>query len=162
MTAGLDVRVITPPELRTITRGLQQLDGGKLVEREFKKALRRGVKPAQNKAKQAARRIYSSGKRHSGLRAKISRATQTQVRLTRDPTIRIRVKRSMLGDAENIPQRINREGVVRHPVFGDRDVWVDQQFPGSRGWFDNVMHQSGRDMQIALDATLKEFERRLK
>lgn len=72
-----------------------------------------------------ARAKASAGRRVAGLRATIARATKLQVTAR---GVRFVVQSSQLPeDQRTLPRHLDSERGWRHPVFGDRDVWVTQK-----------------------------------
>lgn len=67
----------------------------------------------------------SAGRRAAGLRATIASATKLQVTAR---GVRFVVQSSKLPpDQQSLPRHLDSTKGWRHPVFGDRDVWVEQQ-----------------------------------
>lgn len=62
------------------------------------------------------------------------------------------IRVSVLTSARNAGVRIRTRtlgsfqtnaGYVRHPVFGDRERWVQQDLPRAAGWWDRPLHAAG-------------------
>lgn len=67
----------------------------------------------------------SAGRRVAGLRATIARATKLQITAK---GVRFVVQSSQLPeDQRSLPRHLDSAKGWRHPVFGDRDVWVSQK-----------------------------------
>lgn len=67
----------------------------------------------------------SAGRRVAGLRATIARATKLQITAK---GVRFVVQASQLPeDQRSLPRHLDSAKGWRHPVFGDRDVWVAQK-----------------------------------
>jgi hypothetical protein len=99
------------------------------LRKEMHAALRAAAKPLIEDARAEARRRLP---KRGGLAAAVAKAPQrVQVKNGSDPGVRIVVK------SRSGAQRAN-QGVIRHPVFGNRDTWVDQKV--RPGWFDDPMH----------------------
>jgi hypothetical protein len=97
--------------------------------------------------------------RRAGLRATIARSVRAKVSTSgNSASVRIQVNRNMLPpDQRTLPGHLN-EGTWRHPVFGDRDVWVAQMAPP--GWFDDPMRTGGpRIRQEAFDVVERFIDR---
>lgn len=73
------------------------------------------------------------------LRAAIAKGIQIDQRTTgRRAGVTVRTRNSLLpADQKALPRLLNR-GKWRHPVFGNRDVWVEQQSP-VKGWWNDTM-----------------------
>lgn len=92
---------------------------GKGLRRELTSGLTRETKETRAEMRAA---ILPGLPKRGGLAADVLRSTRftSSVSTGRDPAVRIRArgKRSI--------RRMNDYGVVRHPIFGKRDVWVSQ------------------------------------
>lgn len=67
----------------------------------------------------------SAARRAAGLRATVASATKLQVTAK---GVRIVIQSSKLPpDQRTLPRHLDSEKGWRHPVFGDRDVWVHQK-----------------------------------
>jgi hypothetical protein len=115
------------------------------LRKELHKGMRKAARPLIPKARAEARaRLPQSG----GLADQVAREpARVQVRTGRDPGVRVVIGRKRGG-----ARQANR-GVIRHPVFGNRDVWVDQRV--RPGWFDDPMRGEApairRDVLRAMD-----------
>jgi hypothetical protein len=142
-------------ELARQLRGPQN----KVVRREAGKAIRAAAKPVVTDVKRAVMAVpsshgsrgsssrirraahqtarFKSGKqaRLRGLRATIAASTGVQTNLSNaKPSVKIVVRRSSLPpDQRRLPSRLNRLSGWRHPVFGNREIWVNQK---GRPYFD--------------------------
>lgn len=114
------------------------------LRKELNKGMRRAAKPLIPKARaEALKRLPSKG----GLAKQVAREPmRVQVRTGRNPGVRIVVGRKRGG------ARGANRGSIRHPVFGNRQVWVTQPVPP--GWFDEPLSDSApavrRDLERAL------------
>lgn len=110
------------------------------LRKELNKAMRDGAKPLIPKARaEALKRLPQRG----GLAKQISKEpARVQTRTGKDPGVRV-----VVGKKRGGARSANR-GVIRHPVFGNRDVWVDQPVPP--GWFDDPMRASAPEIRKAL------------
>lgn len=124
---------------------------------EMRKGLNRGLttaaKPLIPKARaEALRRLPKRG----GLAAQVAKEPmRVQVRTGSDPGVRV-----VVGKKGGGAQGANR-GVIRHPVFGNREVFVDQKV--QPGWFDDPMKAGGpsirRDLEHAIQSVIDEIVR---
>lgn len=134
------------------------------LAKEMRKRLRHGVLPALRLAKTRARNLPSRGHGTTGLRRRIARGIRIKVVLSRDARVQVVLPRKELTlpiHQQSLPGRGNRDGGWRHPVFG-RDVWVRQDMPGWRGWFDHAMVEAAPGVRRELLTVLDEMERRMK
>lgn len=124
------------------------------LRRELNKALRNATKPLIAKTRAAALRDLPQ---RGGLAASVAKAPQrVQVR-TGAQTAGVRIVASGSVKGAN-------SGVVRHPVYGRRDVFVEQQVPG--GWFDQTLSESAPEVrphiQSAMEAVAEQVVREAK
>ncbi|MFF9310077.1 hypothetical protein ACF1BS_04115 [Streptomyces sp. NPDC014748] len=127
MVADLELR--TGKDLKRIGAELRRM-GNKQLKAEFMKDLRAAARPMVPAVRQSIRRIPSQrGYSADGLRGHMSKAVKLEVRTTgRDAGVRIRVDgRKMPNRAKSVQAYM--EGLKkpwRHPVYGNREVWVKQ------------------------------------
>lgn len=100
------------------------------LRRELNKRMRRAARPLIPLARDEARRVLPHA---GGLAEQVAHAPmRVQVRTgTQTAGVRIVVGRDRSG------ARAANQGVIRHPVFGNRERWVDQAVPPH--WFDGAM-----------------------
>ncbi|MET7479531.1 hypothetical protein ABZT17_34930 [Streptomyces sp. NPDC005648] len=127
MVASFQMR--TGKDLKRISAELRSM-GNKRLQREFSKELRSAAKPMVPAVRQAIRQIPSQrGYTADGLRGRMSKAVKLEVRPTgKLAGVRIRVDGRKMPSHEKALQSY-MEGLKkpwRHPVFGNREVWVKQ------------------------------------
>lgn len=122
------------------------------LRKELNAGLRRAAKPLVRKTRtEALRRLPSRG----GLARQVAREPQrVQVR-TGARTAGVRL---VVGKRDGGAQAANR-GVIRHPVFGNRDVWVNQRVPA--GWFDDTVKQNVPAVRRELEQALHDVAERV-
>jgi hypothetical protein len=132
----MQVTIRDAGDLKAVTRQLRGQADGKELRKELTDAIRTVLNPIKTEV-QAAYRAGPSGRgkarrRGGSLRGALARATRVEVRTTgKLAGARIRV------DGRKMPPRLGsipamyegrpRGTPWRHPVFGNRDVWVAQQ-----------------------------------
>lgn len=122
------------------------------LRKDMNKGLSSAVKPLVKKTRSAARTQLPKG---GGLAQQVAKEPQrVQVRTGRRTAgVRLVVQRK-----RGAAWATNR-GRLRHPVFGNRDVWVTQPVPP--GWFDDTIKQDERrivrDAQGVLDTIVKQI-----
>lgn len=81
----------------------------------------------------------------SGLRQTVARAIQTKITYSGHRTgVRVRVDGTKLPENQrSLPKAMNA-GKVRHPTFGNRNIWSDQTFT-PKGWFTNATREHGAE-----------------
>ncbi len=159
MVAHFEMR--TGKDLKRIASELRRMDS-KQLKSEFGRELRAAAKPMVPAVKAAIRDIPSKrGYTASGLRGRMTRAVKLEVRTTgRDAGVRIRVDgRKMPSGDKNLQSYM--EGVKRpwrHPVFGNREVWVKQQpKPYFFKTVDRIGTRTRRDVNQAMDRVAKKI-----
>lgn len=120
--------------------------GRKDLRNELHKGLRTAAKPLIKKTRAATSRLPQKG----GLAAKVKKTPQRiQVRTgVNTAGVRVVVPKKAGSGA----QAANR-GVIRHPVFGDRETWVDQPVPP--GWFDEPIEASAPEIRPELEKAVQ-------
>lgn len=127
-------------ELRHVARLLRQADKVGL-KRKLGKAIKQAGDPTLRAVKESALGIQTKGIRRpgakhpflatvgsKGTRAAMANATVLESRINEDnPRIRFAVKNSRLPEnLRGMQFKFNSEAVWRHPVMGNREVWVGQ------------------------------------
>lgn len=119
----------TGEDLRRISRELNRMDNQEIKKR-FRKELRAVATPfvplVRNSIKSIpSKRPYTA----EGLRGQMAKATRVEVRTVgRDAGVAIRVDgRKMPAKKKALPKGMEGTKRWRHPVFGNREVWVTQQ-----------------------------------
>lgn len=136
--------VRTTSDLRKIAKSLRGAD--KDLRKEVRRALARGAKPLIPEARKAARQALP----HTGGLNKTTIPFRTQVLMSRNPAVRIRAPRS------------REDGRLRHPVFGNREVWRDQPIPTE--WFEESLSRNAPkvrpELLQAIDRVLDRLARK--
>lgn len=127
MVASFEMR--TGKDLKRISAELRKMDN-KQLKKEFSKELRAAAKPMVPAVRRAIRQIPSSrGYTADGLRGRLSKAVKLEVKLTgKQAGVRIRVDGRKMPSHEKALQAY-MEGLKkpwRHPVYGNKEVWVKQ------------------------------------
>lgn len=133
--SGSGVRVTADAaRIKRVARALRQVDAA--LPGELRKQLREAAQPLVARAKARVKAIPARGSAHSGLRRRIARGVRSEVATSRNPRVAITV--GMADPQEkNLPAFMDRNEGWRHPVFGNRKVWVHQGTGGS--WFMDTM-----------------------
>jgi hypothetical protein len=154
-------------DLKRVTRQLREQANGKELVRDLRTGLRDVLRPVASEAKAAYRSAPSrrGGARRRGgsLRAALARATRVEVRTTgRMAGARIRVDgRKMPAGQRSLPQMWEGTKRWRHPVYGNREVWVNQR---ARPTFDRTVQrhedEATRKVEEVLEGIRRKLERR--
>ncbi|QTD96966.1 hypothetical protein [Streptomyces cyanogenus] len=147
------IEIRTGEELRRISAQLRRLDNPELKKR-FRKELRAVAKPLVPLVRESIRNIPSKrGYSPEGLRAQMAKAVRVEVRTTgKDANVSIRVDgRKMPTHMRSLPSMAEGKKRWRHPVFGNREVWVTQT---SRPYFYKVVRPAGAASRRAVNRVL--------
>lgn len=134
-----------------LSKALKEAGRGDL-RKELTAGLKAAAKPLIAKSRQEAKqRLPHRG----GLADRVARAPQrVQVRTAMQTAgVRIVVGKSKSG------ARAANEGLVRHPVFGNRSVWVTQKVKS--GWFDEPMKAGAPEVRPELEAAIERIARKI-
>jgi hypothetical protein len=114
------VTVRDSADLKAVSKQLRQVADGKALRKELTGGIRDALKPVLAQVKSA----YGSGRIRSHLR----RASRIEVRTSgRMAGARLRVDgRKMPDQMKSLPAMWEGLTRWRHPVFGDRETWVQQ------------------------------------
>ncbi len=148
---GLDVSVSGADRFKALSDQLRAAGRGDLVK-ELQKALRDAVKPITPKSRaEATKRLPQSG----GLAGKVAKAPQRVTARAGQSSASLRLtiagKRSGAYGAD--------KGKVRHPVFGRRGKWVEQQV--KPGWFTDVVEAEKPQVRDEVVKVLDDFRDRI-
>lgn len=133
--------------------GAEQLEGlaaaleaaGSVLRREIQGALRASAPALIHKAQQSARANLPKA---GGLNERV--AADAFVVQDRSTTIQAGIR---IGTASSDARGSNR-GRIRHPVFGHRDRWVEQDYRPAAGWFDKAMESGQAEVAAAVAAAM--------
>jgi len=146
-------------DLTRIARELRAMDDKELLKR-FRKELRSAAKPLVPAVRASIRQIPSSRPyTANGLRGQMSRATALQVKTAgRQAAVVIRV------DGRKMPPHAGAVAAYmegsrprwRHPVYGNRDNWVQQP---AHPYFYKVMAAGGPRARLAVNRVMDQVSR---
>ncbi|MGI5493884.1 hypothetical protein [Microtetraspora malaysiensis] len=149
-------------DLVAVARRLKEA-GEKGLQKELAKAVRKSVNPIVSDLKGAIKALPVTGARgrgartranydldrakrlteknalkaiaRAGLRDTIARSIRADLKLSgRSPGVKIAVKGQLMPpDQRSLPRNLDQPGGWRHPVWGNRNNWVDQ---AGRPWWD--------------------------
>jgi hypothetical protein len=141
-------------EWKEVNRRLR-LAGEKGLQKELRKAVREAAKPGRDAAKLAARTIPVKGPRSRGLRRRMVRGVGIQA-----DARRVRIVTRMPKGLEMLPRGFDTAKGWRHPLFGNRDKWVQQ--PG-HPWFRKTIAATApkarEEMKAAMDRVAAQIAR---
>lgn len=151
------------PELTALAKALRNERDGRRLRAELGASIRKVHEPIRDKARSNIMGMASGGLKKSGppLRQSIAREVRSEVRLENDkPTARLLAgNSSMPRDFKWAPRRTVANRGWRHPVFGNKDVWVTQY--GKRGWFYKPQRDGEKDFRAAILEAVKNMANRI-
>jgi hypothetical protein len=167
----MQARLLDTGDFKTLNKQFRRVADGKELRKELASGLRGVLRPYVPRVRAAYLASPSKGHAFSSrarraqppLRALLAKATRVEVRLTgRQAGARLRVDgRRMPTGMRSLPAYW--EGTKprwRHPVFGDRDTWVDQR---ARPTFEKVVRPSEaearREVERVVGRTLDKIAR---
>lgn len=153
------------PEIRRTAERLRQID--KRLPTRLRKELRKAAQPAIQAAKAEARSIPSRGvqggtSRHphkrNQLRRKLARGVRAQASTGGRRGAGLRIVTVMPTAAEALlPRGLDTpDKGFRHPVFGNREVWVRQD---GHSWFRQPIWRQGPAVRVRVVRVLDEAAR---
>lgn len=153
---------VSADDLADVALALKYEEDGLRLRRQLAKDLRQAVEPAVASAKAQIMSMGSAGLPHEGepLRAAIARQVKAQTTLTaKSAGVRVRVStRGMPRGFRHAPRRTNRDN-WRHPLFGNRDVWVTQR--GKPGWFDDPLNARRAEYRARVERAVADMATRI-
>jgi hypothetical protein len=153
---------LTPQNLRAISNALKAEEDGKQLRKELTRNMREALKPGAVRAKTSIMSM-SSTTPHDGpaLKTAIARKIRPEVRITgKFPGAKIKAfKTKNIRNFPNAPKRTNRASGWRHPVYGSREVWVQQS--GKVKWFDHAFEGERDTYRRAVQVALADMVNRI-
>ena len=148
-----DLRVEGVERLERASRQLREV-GDKDLRREMFRAIQRSTKPLRGKAKEAALRELP---KRGGLNVWVAQSRFSTK--TRGSGKKAGVRITATKGKHDL--RALDAGRLRHPVYGNRNVWVNQSVPA--GWFSKTIENGAdevrKELVKALDDVLKQIAR---
>lgn len=132
--------------IQRVARALRAEADGKQLRKDLIADIKTAVAPGVSAVQAKLRAVPHDSRSHPSpsLGSYLAARVRPQVRLSgRSAGVRIRIGQTpSLRGFKMAARRLNR-GAWRHPVFGDPEVWVDQESP-IPGFFDDTL-AAGRD-----------------
>ncbi|MFD6024561.1 hypothetical protein [Streptomyces griseoluteus] len=154
--------VETHEGLAALVAAIRREADGKQLRKELARNLRDVLKPAAAEAKSGIMAMSSAGLPTApALRSTIARRIRPEVKLGgRWSGARVKAfKTKNLRGFPNAPKRTNRAGGWRHPVWGNREVWIQQH--GKIDWFDHAFAGREGHYKAAVEAAMENMARRI-
>lgn len=149
--AKVDLQVRGSADLARVGARLREF-GDKGLTREVQRGLQRATKPMREAGQRAAASEFpqAGGLADRVVSSKFSSRSQMR---GRNPGVRIVVSGGLDLDA------VDRRGIVRHPVYGNRDVWVDQRIKPEI--ISGAFEEKAPVARVEIDKVLTEAARKL-
>ncbi|WP_228120683.1 hypothetical protein [Streptomyces fagopyri] len=154
--------VETHAGLAALTRAIRAEEDGKQLRKELAAGMREALKPGANEAKGSIMSMSSAGLPTSpALRSAVARKIRPEVKLGgRWSGARVKAfKTKNVRGFPNAPKRLNRAGGWRHPVYGNREVWVQQR--GKVDWFDRAFQGREGAYKSGVEQAMENMARRI-
>ncbi|MDX2705800.1 hypothetical protein PV350_23490 [Streptomyces sp. PA03-6a] len=160
-TASLSLE-IAPQNLRNISRALASEADGKELRKELTRNMREALKPGAADAKSGIMSMPSSTAHGApGLRSAIARKIRPEARISgKFPGAKVKAfKTPNVRGFANAAKRTNRASGWRHPVYGNREIWIHQT--GKNKWFDRAFEGRENDYRRAVQTALADMVNRV-
>jgi hypothetical protein len=145
-------------DLRRITRELRRMDD-KELKKKFRRELRKAAAPLVPKVRASIRSIPSKqAYSPAGLRGALSKATRLEVKTVgKQAGVAIRVDgRKMPAHMKSLPSMVEGKKRWRHPVYGNRNNWVNQP---SEPYFYRVVRAAGPAARRAVGRVMDDISK---
>ncbi|MDX3047555.1 hypothetical protein PV378_13735 [Streptomyces scabiei] len=153
---------LTPQNLRNISSALRAEEDGKELRKELTRNMREALKPGAAQAKSNIMSMASATP-HGGpaLKSSIGRKIRPEVRISgKFPGAKIKAfKTPNVRGFANAAKRTNRASGWRHPVYGNREVWIQQT--GKVRWFDRAFEGQRNSYEHAVKSALADMVNRI-
>lgn len=154
--------VETHEGLAALTRAIRAEEDGKQLRKELARNMREVLKPGAAEAKSSIMAMSSAGLQTApALRSSIARKIRPEVKLGgRWSGARVKAfKTKNVRGFPNAPKRTNRASGWRHPVYGNREQWVQQR--GKVDWFDRSFEGRTNVYRGAVEQAMEDMARRI-
>lgn len=148
------VWIVAGPEWRTT------VDALRAVDKELPRWLRDDMKDVAdglvNTAQSRDESVSIAGgphTGHTGLRARVAAGVGVRAGIGRNPYLRVYTQMANPNEA-GIPRGLDSSSGWRHPVFGNKEVWV-RQMPTNPGWFTDTFSDGKGQFQDAIEKVLE-------
>lgn len=154
---GVDIDIQGGPEFRRAANAMRKV--GRDLVQELEDTLTRDAYAMRESARQGIMRVPSSGRYGTNIRARTQQALKVEHDQATGLFGKLARARIVLDDSmlppehSKVPMLLDRRGGWRHPVYGNRDVWVNQR---GRQWFRLRMMRFRRIIQADLKHTMDE------
>lgn len=148
--------------LRALGRALKSEADGKELRKDLIKNLKKPLVPAVQKIKSSILAMPSSGgSAGESLRRGVAKRIRAEAKLSgRNAGVRVRARKTpTVRGFRDAPKRLNSRKGWRHPVFGNRNLWVTQI--GRPGFFDDPLNERKPELRRAVLEAMEDTARRI-
>lgn len=134
-------------DLERVARALKAA-GDATLRKELLAGIRKAGKPVVDDVKAGGLATIPS---HGGLAKRITTGIGVRTRLLGSGAgVQIRKGGAYRGAASSLDD----SGTFRHPVYGNRSVWVQQSAPGAKGWFTEEIEKRAPEFRKHIEQVL--------
>lgn len=147
--------------LAALVRAIRAEEDGKALRKDLAANMRDALRPGAQQAKNSIMAMVSVHGAAPALRTSIAKKIRPEVKLGgRWSGARVKAfKTKNIRGFPNAPKRTNRASGWRHPVWGNRENWVQQR--GKIEWFDRSFTGRERIYNEAVSQAMEDMARRI-
>ncbi|MCW2920028.1 MAG: hypothetical protein JWN52_8096 [Actinomycetia bacterium] len=158
--------IIRAEELTRLARDIKKASNAPELRKRLSKELRVAAKPLVPALRASIAQIPSKGrparKGRAPLRRLLDRSVSVQVKTGKWATVRVFMNPKKMPDGtKSLPgyfEGITGKGVLRHPVFGNRDVWASQL---PRPYFARGVSGAEQDARAAIERVMEDIAKEI-
>jgi hypothetical protein len=146
-----------------VVEALRYEDDSKQLRKDLLAGIKRAVEPALPEIRSGLMGMATAGLETEapGLRTTVLRKLKIKATLSGAPKVRVSIGRTGMPRGFDLAaRRLNSKKGWRHPVFGNRDVWVEQM--GEPEYFDKPLRSRKEQMQQAVMGAVQEMRDRIR
>jgi hypothetical protein len=153
---ALEFKVQGAEKLRDLAKALKAAGRGDL-RKQLTKGIRAAADPVVKDLRKSMMALPADG--DTGTRRAVAKAIGVQILTGKNAGVRIRVNRRRLPAGKRGIADAFERGKIRHPVHGNREVWVTQRTGGP--WFAPVARRHREGLTHAVDNVLTDITAKL-
>lgn len=158
--------IVRSEDLAKLARDIRRSADGPALRRKLTKELRQAAKPLVPALRSSIAAIPSKNrpahKGRPGLRRLLSSSVSTQVKTGKWATVRVFMNPKKMPDGmKSLPgyfEGITGKGVLRHPVWGNRDAWASQL---PRPYFARGITGAEQDARAAVERVMEDIAKEI-
>ena len=148
-------------QMRVIVAELRGVANSGEIPRQFRAELAKAARPFAPAVRASILNIPTHGEKHTGLRVRIARCVQTwaEIHTGGFVSVGIEIDSSRMPSGQmSLPLMMEGVKIWRHPVFGNREVWVTQD---SHPYFYQAVAGYGPASRLAMEKALQTITRKI-